>query len=199
MAAAPPLLQLRDIALTLGGAPLLKGAELTVSRGDRVALVGRNGSGKSTLLKIAAGELAADSGERFMQPNAKLRYLPQEPDLSDHAHVIDYVLAGLDEEESDHRAHSLLADFGVDGAANPVSLSGGEARRAALARALAPDPDILLLDEPTNHLDLVAIEWLEKDRKQRDGWLVFLNVDPRLSALRADPRFRKLARRMGLS
>ena len=178
--AAPPLLHLRDIALTLGGARLLKGAELAVSRGDRVALVGRNGSGKSTLLKIAAGELAADSGDRFIQPNAKLRYLPQEPDLSGHAHVIDYVLAGLDEEESGHRAHSLLADFGVDETAAPLSLSGGEARRAALARALAPNPDILLLDEPTNHLDLIAIEWLEKTLGDLRAAMVIVSHDKRL-------------------
>jgi len=180
MAPSPPLLHLRDIALNLGGAPLLRGAELAVSRGDRVALVGRNGSGKSTLLKIAAGELAADSGERFIQPNAKLRYLPQEPDLSGYAHVIDYVLAGLDDHEGGHRAHTLLADFGVDEMADPLALSGGEARRAALARALAPEPDILLLDEPTNHLDVVAIEWLEKTLMGLRAAMVIVSHDKRL-------------------
>src|ERR1700733_6741175 len=97
-----PQLQLRDIRLTLGGAPLLDGAELTVSPGDRIALVGRNGSGKSTLLRIAAGETAADAGIRFVQPGARLRYLPQEPDLSGFATTLDFVLAGLDDAEGAH-------------------------------------------------------------------------------------------------
>ena len=95
----PPQLQLRDIRLTLGGAPLLEGAELTISPGDRIALVGRNGSGKSTLLKIAAGESLVDGGTRFAQPNARLRYLPQEPDLSGYPTTLDFVLSGLGEEE----------------------------------------------------------------------------------------------------
>ena len=162
----PPQLQLRDIRLTLGGAPLLEGAELTISPGDRIALVGRNGSGKSTLLKIAAGEAIADGGTRFAQPNASLRYLPQEPDLTGYATTLDFVLSGLGEEDNPYRARALMDDLGVDPSADPAQLSGGEARRAALARVLAPDPDILLLDEPTNHLDLLAIEWLEKELSQ---------------------------------
>ena len=102
----PPQLQLRDIRLTLGGAPLLEGAELTISPGDRIALVGRNGSGKSTLLKIAAGESLVDGGTRFAQPNARLRYLPQEPDLSAFANTMDYVIAGLGPNDEEYRARS---------------------------------------------------------------------------------------------
>ncbi len=93
----PPLLQLRDTGLTLGGAPLLDGAELSISAGDRIAVVGRNGSGKSTLFRIAAGQIAADRGSRFVQPSARLAYLPQEPDMSGFATTLDYVLAGLSE------------------------------------------------------------------------------------------------------
>ena len=182
MAPQPPLHHLRDIKLTLGGAPLLQGAEISVARGERVALVGRNGSGKSTLLKIAAGEIASDGGERFVQPNARMRYLPQEPDLSGFDRVIDYALAGLDEEENGHRVHTLLADLGVDENADPASLSGGEARRAAIARVLAAEPDILLLDEPTNHLDLLAIEWLEKKLSGLRAALVIISHDKRLLA-----------------
>ncbi len=178
----PPQLQLRDIRLTLGGAPLLDGAELTISPGDRIALVGRNGSGKSTLLKIAAGESVADGGTRFAQPNARLRYLPQEPDLTGYATTLDFVLSGLGEEDSPYRARALMDDLGVDPSADPAELSGGEARRAALARVLAPDPDILLLDEPTNHLDLVAIEWLEKELAQSRAAFALISHDKRLLA-----------------
>ena len=178
----PPVLQLRDIRLRLGSAPLLEGADLQVSPGERIALVGRNGSGKSTLLKIAAGDISADSGERFAQPNADMRYLPQEPDLSAYATTLDFVLGGLSDEENPYRALALMEELGVDGAAKPASLSGGEARRAALARVLAPEPDILLLDEPTNHLDLLAIEWLEKELSQTRSAFVLISHDKRLLA-----------------
>ena len=164
---APPLLTLQDIRLTLGGKPLLDGAELSVGRGERLCLVGRNGSGKSTLLKIAAGETEVDSGVRFVQPDASFRYLPQEPDLSGFPTTLAYVEAGLSPLDNPYRALSLLQDLGLTGEEHPAHLSGGEARRAALARALAPEPDILLLDEPTNHLDLPAIEWLESRSSPR--------------------------------
>ena len=178
----PPQLQLRDIRLTLGSAPLLDGAELSISPGDRIALVGRNGSGKSTLLRIAAGESAMDGGTRFAQPNARMRYLPQEPDLTGFATTLDFVLAGLDDDEGAYRARAMMADLGVDPTADPAKLSGGEARRAALARVLAAEPDILLLDEPTNHLDLVAIEWLEKELQQMRTAFALISHDKRLLA-----------------
>jgi ATP-binding cassette subfamily F protein uup len=175
----PPLLLLQDISLTLGGKPLLESAELSVSAGERLCLVGRNGSGKSTLLKIAAGEIAADSGTRFLQPGVSLRYLPQEPDLSGFTSVLGYVEAGLGPADDPHRARLLLEDLGLTGEEDPSHLSGGEARRAALARALAPEPDILLLDEPTNHLDLPAIEWLEKELGSLRTALVLISHDRR--------------------
>jgi len=178
----PPRLQLRDIRLTLGGAPLLDGAELTVSPGERIALVGRNGSGKSTLLRVAAGECAVDAGSRFVQPDARLSYLPQEPDLSGYATTLDFILGGLKPGEDPYRARALMADLGVDPMAKPAVLSGGEARRAAIARALAADPDILLLDEPTNHLDIVAIEWLEKALAESRAAAVIVSHDRRLLA-----------------
>ncbi len=175
----PPLLQLKDIALTFGGTPLLTGAELSVLTGERVCLVGRNGSGKSTLLRIAAGAVTPDRGSVFVQPGASLRYLPQEPDFGDAATTLAYVESGLGPDDGSHQARQLLERLGLDGSEDPAHLSGGEARRAALARALAPDPDILLLDEPTNHLDLTTIEWLEHELERRRAALVMISHDRR--------------------
>ena len=167
---APALLHLQNISLTFGGTPLLSGAELSVAPRERVCLIGRNGSGKSTLLKIAAGMIEADGGTRFVQPGATMRYLPQEPDFSGFATVLAYVQAGLDAgDEDSYRPQYLLNELGLTGEENPMQLSGGEARRAALARVMAPEPDILLLDEPTNHLDLPAIEWLENGHVRMTG------------------------------
>jgi len=174
-----PLLHLKDMTVAFGGKKLLDGAELSVGAGDRLCLVGRNGSGKSTLLKIAAGLMEADSGTRFAQPGATIRYLPQEPDLSGYATTRDYVEAGLNPHEDPNRAFYLLGNLGLSGLEDPATLSGGEARRAALARALAPRPDILLLDEPTNHLDVNAIEWLEGELKASRGALVLISHDRR--------------------
>ncbi len=177
---APPLMQLRDIDLTFGGTPLLSGVDLTVESGDRVCLVGRNGSGKSTLLKIAAGLIEPDRGTRFLQPGATVRYLPQEPDFSGAASTLAYVYGGLGPGDDPHQPRYLLEQLGLTGDEDPARLSGGEARRAAIARALAPHPDILLLDEPTNHLDLTTIEWLERELKARKSALVLISHDRRL-------------------
>ena len=176
---APPLLQLRDIALTFGGTPLLSGAELSVSSGERVCLVGRNGSGKSTLLKIAAGLAEPDRGSVFVQPGALMRYLPQEPDLAGFPTTLAYVEAGLPPNDHAHPASYFLEQLGLNGREDPAHLSGGEARRASLARVLAPAPDILLLDEPTNHLDLTTIEWLEGELDARQAALVIISHDRR--------------------
>ncbi|MEM8749913.1 MAG: ATP-binding cassette domain-containing protein [Pseudomonadota bacterium] len=176
---APPLLTLRDIHLTFGSTPLLTGADMAIGERERLCLVGRNGSGKSTLLKIAAGEVEADSGERFFQPGTTLRYLSQEPDLTVFPTVRDYVLAGLKEADDPYRAEFCMESLGIDGALSTANLSGGEARRAALARVLAPEPDILLLDEPTNHLDLPAIEWLEGELASLRSAIVLISHDRR--------------------
>jgi ABC transport system ATP-binding/permease protein len=176
---APPLIQLKDIALTFGGTPLLSSVELSVSPAERVCLIGRNGSGKSTLLKIAAGLVEPDRGTRFVQPGATIRYLPQEPDFAGHATTLAYVEAGLGPGDDVHPARYLLEQLGLQGDEDPTKLSGGEARRAALARVLAPSPDILLLDEPTNHLDLTTIEWLENELDGRRSALVLISHDRR--------------------
>ena len=182
LAMPPPLLLLQDVIVTFGVTPLLSGAELAVAAGDRVCLVGRNGSGKSTLLRVAAGLVQPDAGDRFAQPGSTIYYLPQEPDLSGFASTLAYVEAGFGAEMtgSHHRALYLLKELGLSGEEDPTALSGGEARRAALARVLAPSPDILLLDEPTNHLDLPGIEWLERELAGMRSGIVLISHDRRL-------------------
>src|SRR5438874_1779785 len=130
---APPLIQLKDIALSFGGTPLLSGVELSVSQGERVCLIGRNGSGKSTLLKIAAGLVEPDSGSRFVQPGVTIRYLPQEPDFGAHKTTLAYVEAGLGPGDDHYQARYLVERLGLHGDEDPAHVSGGEARRAALA------------------------------------------------------------------
>lgn len=176
---APPLLTLANIHLTFGGTPLLEGAALTIEERDRLCLVGRNGSGKSTLLKIAANLVEADDGDRFIKPGVTVQYLEQEPDITSFDTVLDYVEGGFHEDEPDYRAIYLLEQLGLDGAQSPKELSGGETRRAALARVLAPEPDILMLDEPTNHLDVTTIEWLETELKQMSSAIVLISHDRR--------------------
>lgn len=176
---APPILKLDRISLSFGGTALLDGVDLQVEPGDRICLVGRNGSGKSTLLKIAAGLVDAQSGEIFRHPSATVRYLPQMPDLEGFATVRAYAQAGLGPGDDPHRVTYLLDHLGVCGDADPQSLSGGEARRAALVRAMAPEPDILLLDEPTNHLDLPTIEWLEGELQRSRSALLLISHDRR--------------------
>ncbi|MBV9629906.1 MAG: ATP-binding cassette domain-containing protein [Xanthobacteraceae bacterium] len=177
-----PLLQLQDVALSFGGTPLLSGVELTVDAGERLCLVGRNGSGKSTLLRIAAGLIEPDHGTRFLQPGTTIRYLPQEPDFSGATTTLDYVEAGLAPGDDPHPARYLLQQLGLTGDEKVNTLSGGESRRAALARVLAPSPDILLLDEPTNHLDLTTIEWLEAELTARRSAVILISHDRRFLA-----------------
>jgi len=178
-AMAPPLLTLDDIHLTFGSTPLLESAALTIMPGTRTCLVGRNGSGKSTLLKIAAGLTEQDHGDRFLKPGTTVRYLPQDPDLSAFETVRDYVMDGLVGADDAGRVPYLLDALGMSGEESPLVISGGEARRAALIRTLAPEPDILLLDEPTNHLDLPAIEWLEVELSRLPCALVLISHDRR--------------------
>ncbi|UYN93910.1 MAG: ATP-binding cassette domain-containing protein [Enhydrobacter sp.] len=177
--ADPPILALSGVRYRLGDQTVLDGVELAIAPGERLSLVGRNGAGKSTLLRILAGEPIADSGERFVQPGTTVASLPQEPDFAGHATVADYVAsAGA----PDHRVAALLDDVKLDGSRLPAELSGGEARRAALARALVGEPDVLLLDEPTNHLDLPTIEWLEDVLLNWRGAYVLVSHDRRFLA-----------------
>lgn len=169
--ARPPILSLKDVSLTFGGDPLFSGADMSAGEGDRLCLVGRNGSGKSTLLKIAAGLVPFDGGDRFVQPGKHVAYLAQDPDLSGHATLFDYAAADVPDET--YKAEMALEGLRLDGSLETATASGGEKRRAALARLLAAEPDLMLLDEPTNHLDITAIEWLEETlRSTRTGYIL---------------------------
>lgn len=174
-----PLMTLRAIGLTLGGQRLLDGADLMVGERERICIVGRNGAGKSTLLKVAAGDIQPDVGERVLRSGTTLRYLPQEPDPGAYESIGAYVRGGLGPTDDPYRVPVLLDEVGLDDAAPLAKLSGGELRRAAIIRALAPDPDILLLDEPTNHLDLPTIEWLEATLNATRAALVLVSHDRR--------------------
>ncbi|MBT5109219.1 MAG: ATP-binding cassette domain-containing protein [Rhodospirillaceae bacterium] len=174
MAAPPPILALRGASVTFGGAPLFSGIDAAIGRGDRICLVGPNGGGKSTLLKALTGEIPLDDGDRFQQPGAIIGCLPQAPVFPEGPSVADYVTEGGAEP---HRAAAMIEKLSLDPHRAVAQLSGGEGRRAALARALAIDPEILLLDEPTNHLDLPTIEWLENMLTGFRGGLLVISHD----------------------
>ncbi|RWR31711.1 ATP-binding cassette domain-containing protein [Sinirhodobacter populi] len=174
--ARAPLLQLTDISLTFGGNPVFDGLDLVVQQGDRVALVGRNGSGKSTLMKVMAGLVEPDHGERVVPSGTRVGYMEQEPDLSGFATLGDFAASGLD--DADHYRVEMVAEglkFRPDADVNTAS--GGERRRAALAKLLAEAPELMLLDEPTNHLDIEAIAWLETQLKDTRAGFVLISHD----------------------
>jgi ABC transport system ATP-binding/permease protein len=174
--ARAPLLQLSDISLTFGGNPVFDGLSLVIQPGDRVALVGRNGSGKSTLMKVMAGLVEPDRGLRVASPGVTVGYMEQDPDLSGHATLGDFASSALAEGEGYKLA--VVAEglkFNPD---MPVATaSGGERRRAALAKLLAEAPELMLLDEPTNHLDIQAIEWLEAELMGTRAAFVLISHD----------------------
>src|SRR3954470_5700975 len=178
--ARAPLVQLTAAAVTFGGRPLFSGIDLALAPDERACLVGRNGSGKSTLLRVLAGEIELDAGSRFVQPGARMAYLPQEPRFGASPSVADYVQGGLGADagpEAPAHTADMLARLDLAGDAAPAALSGGEARRADLARALVSRPSLLLLDEPTNHLDLPTIEWLEQELSSFRGALLAISHD----------------------
>lgn len=175
----PPILTLKGISLAFGTNQLFRNVELYITRGDKISLVGRNGCGKSTLLKVMAGEIEPDNGEIFIQPGTLVAYMPQDPDLSGFATLREVVADGLREEEksADYLVDIMLERFKICGGQETAKASGGERRKAALARALISKPDILLLDEPTNHMDITTIEMLEKIIAEFAGAVVLISHD----------------------
>lgn len=176
-----PVYTLKGIKIRFGSKQLFEDVELYINRGDKISLVGRNGSGKSTLLKIIAGIIEPDDGEIFIQPNVKIGYMPQDADLSGFKTLREAVAAGLDKHDGseDYKTDMWIEQLEIAADADPATASGGERRKATLARALIEEPDILLLDEPTNHLDMPTIEKLEKIIGGYGGAVVVISHDRR--------------------
>jgi ABC transport system ATP-binding/permease protein len=171
-----PLLQMSGISLTFGGDPVFAGLDLVVQPGDRVALVGRNGSGKSTLMKVMAGLVEADSGTVVIPPGKSVGYMEQEPSMGGFDTLGDYATSGLEPGEL-YKVERAGEGLKFDPDRKVATASGGEKRRAALAKLMAEAPSLMLLDEPTNHLDIQAIGWLEKELKSTRSAFVLISHD----------------------
>ncbi len=171
-----PLLQLFNISLTFGGNTVFDGLDLIIHHGDRVALVGRNGSGKSTLMKVMAGLVEADKGKRVLLPKTSVGYMEQEPAMEGFATLGDYAASGLDLGEA-YRLDRAAKGLKFDPSRPVVTASGGERRRASIAKLMAEAPELMLLDEPTNHLDIEAIAWLEGELKVTKAGYVLISHD----------------------
>ncbi|NIY73324.1 ATP-binding cassette domain-containing protein [Marivivens donghaensis] len=174
--ARAPLLQLTDISLTFGGDPVFEDLSAIVQEGDRVALVGRNGSGKSTLMKVMAGLIEADKGDRVIPAGVTVGYMEQDPTMEGFATLGDYAASELDEAER-YRIEMVAEGLKFDPARPVETASGGERRRAALAKLMAEAPELMLLDEPTNHLDIEAVQWLEDQLKNIKAGYVLISHD----------------------
>jgi ATP-binding cassette subfamily F protein uup len=174
--ARTPLLQLTDISLTFGGEPIFHDLSLVVQPGDRVALVGRNGSGKSTLMKVMADLVEPDKGMRVVTPGVSVSYMEQEPEMKGFATLGDYAASALGPGDM-YRVERAGEGLKFDPARAVETASGGERRRAALAKLMAEAPDLMLLDEPTNHLDIEAITWLESELKQTRAGFILISHD----------------------
>ncbi|MBO9380194.1 ATP-binding cassette domain-containing protein [Sphingomonas histidinilytica] len=171
-----PILSYQNLGLVQGSGWLFRGLDINIAPRDRLALIGRNGAGKTTLLKLLAGRIDSDEGLRTIVPGTRVVLLEQEPSMAGHATLLDFALAGADAPPA-HEVEAIASQIGIDLSRDAASASGGERRRAAIARALAMEPEVLLLDEPTNHLDLAAIEWLESWLGRYTGAFVVISHD----------------------
>lgn len=171
-----PILSYQNLGVVQGSGWLFRGLDINIAPRDRLALIGRNGAGKTTLLKLLAGKIDSDEGLRTIVPGTRVIMLEQEPSMVGHATLRDFALAGADAPPA-HVVEAIASQIGIDLDREASTASGGERRRAAIARALAQEPEVLLLDEPTNHLDLAAIEWLESWLGRFGGAFVVISHD----------------------
>ena len=175
------LLSVKEAHITFGKDPLFTDISFTINTHDKICLIGRNGAGKTTLMNVVSGVRELDGGERWLKPHTKIGYLEQDPDFKENDTIENYVFNGLPEEEREEEHLYLvdiaLAPLGLQKDQLMGNLSGGQVRRASLAKALISNPDILLLDEPTNHLDLQAVLWLESYLKGYKGVLICISHD----------------------
>lgn len=174
-----PVYSIQNARLQFGERPLFTGLNLYVKKGDKACLVGRNGSGKSTLLKVMAGLIEPDTAEVFLQPGTLVSYMAQDDALDEYDTLRDVVLSGLGDHRFDeaYKADVLISDLNIKGEQKTKTASGGERKKAALAKALVSEPDILLLDEPTNHLDISTIEKLEDIIRNFSGAVIVVSHD----------------------
>jgi len=179
--AQPPILSWEGLGLQQGGRWLLGGPEredidLHIGPRDRLALIGRNGAGKTTLFRLINDEIEADRGQRKVKQGTRVVVLEQDPDFDGFKTLMDWALAGEDA-PAEYEVEAIAGQLGIDMTTPSKGASGGERRRAAIARALAQEPDLLLMDEPTNHLDLSAIDWLEDWLTRFKGAFVVISHD----------------------
>lgn len=179
MTTEPPILTLKNTKLTFGVRPIFSGLELNILKDDKICLIGRNGSGKSTLLKVLSGVIEADEADMFVQPGTKISYMPQEADCLEYETLHDVITSGLEKYDPslEYKADILISELKIADYQKPSGCSGGEIKKAMLARALISEPDLLLLDEPTNHLDIETIEKLESILENFTGAVIVISHD----------------------
>ncbi len=178
--AQPLLLSVKDAAIKYGDKTVFEDLSFNIHQGSKIALIGTNGAGKTTLMDIITSKKEPDAGERWQEQSVTIGYLQQDIVPKKDQTVFEYIFEEIKEDEvalHAYKVDSIAQALQLNVQDKMTRLSGGQLRRAGLARALVEEPDILLLDEPTNHLDLEAIEWLENYLKGYRGTIVCISHD----------------------
>ena len=176
------LLSIRDAMVIYKETPIFENLDLNIHQGLRTALIGKNGAGKSTIMKVISGVKGLDEGEKWVEPGISIGYLGQEINFNEEITVFDFIFSNILGEERElykYKVDIIADSLKLNVCSKMKMLSGGQIRRAGLARALVEEPEILLLDEPTNHLDLNAISWLENYLNSYRGSLICISHDKR--------------------